>query len=237
MKKLLLLFIVATLCAFVPARRVASAAALLIVESIAFHDSEGKWETFKSKLEFTVEIPDKPNMKRTVSIDNATQTFQFVAPYQEGVLSYEVQDNKGVAKWNGSTDIPAEFAEKYKINSDRALMYRNYYTYLYGMPMKLKDPGTIINPNVMIVDFHGKKYHQIKVNYEPEVGTDTWYFYFNLETRALEAYQFFKDDTESDGEYILFEGLVEKEGIKIPSIRKWYYNKDDKYLATDILLP
>ncbi len=28
-------------------------------------------------------------------------------------------------------------------------MYRNYYTYLYGLPMKLKDLGRIISPRVL----------------------------------------------------------------------------------------
>ena len=101
--------------------------------------------------------------------------------------------------------------------------------------MKLKDPGAHIVPDIQVVEFYGKTYYKMKVTYDPEVGKDTWYFYFNTKTYALEAYQFFKDESKNDGEYILFEGLKTIDRIKIPSNRKWYYNKDEKYLATDVL--
>jgi len=126
-------------------------------------------------------------------------------------------------------------AKQYRIAKDRALMYRNYYTYLYGMPMKLKDPGTKIHPDVTKVTKLGIEYNKIKVTYEESVGKDTWYFYFDPNTNALQAYQFFKDESKNDGEFILFEGELIVDGIKLPKDRKWYYNVDGKYLATDVL--
>ena len=126
-------------------------------------------------------------------------------------------------------------SKKYRVNPDRPNMYYNYYSYLYGMPMKLKDEGTNIEPDYEILEFYGKNYFRIKVTYDPKVGTDTWYFYFNTTTYALEAYQFFKDESKNDGEYILFEGLKEINQIKVPRRRAWYYNKDEKFLATDVL--
>jgi len=126
-------------------------------------------------------------------------------------------------------------AEQYRISKDRALMYRNYYTYLYGMPMKLKDPGTKIHPEVNAVTKGGVNYNKIKVTYEESVGKDVWYFYFDTNTNALKAYQFFKDESKNDGEIILFEGEIVKDKIKLPKDRKWYYNIDGNYLATDIL--
>ncbi len=37
------------------------------------------------------------------------------------------------------------------------------------------------------------------------------------------------------GEYILLTDEETVNGIKMPKIRAWYYNKDDKYLGTDTL--
>ena len=207
----------------------------LLDKSIAFHDPKDNWKTFKSDLNFTVVRPDKPDGKRKVSIDNKTESFSFWATYDTGTLNYQVSKNNGIARWNEQEEIPKDIAEKYRISPDRAVMYRDYYTYLYGMPMKLKDAGTIIDPKVEQVDFYGKKYNRIRVTYEEEVGDDIWYFYFNPTTNALEAYQFFHDKSKNDGEYILFEELKEIQKIKIPRIRKWYYNKDDFFLATDVL--
>ena len=122
-----------------------------------------------------------------------------------------------------------------RINCDRTNMMKNYYTYLYGLPMKLKDAGTIVADEVTRKTFKGKEYVVLKVGYDKNVGKDTWYFYFDPETFAMEVYQFFHDETKNDGEYILLSELVEVSGIKIPKVRAWYYNKDDHYLGTDTL--
>ena len=101
--------------------------------------------------------------------------------------------------------------------------------------MKLKDEGTIIHQKVEKRKFKGKDYLVLKVTYAKEVGKDTWYFYFNPKSYAMEVYQFFKDESKNDGEYILLSGLETINEIKMPNIRAWYYNKDNVYLATDIL--
>ncbi len=207
----------------------------LLAKSIEFHDPLNNWDKFHAELNFNVIVPDKPNRKRKAIINNKEQTFSFFAQYEEGLLVYEANQDKGVAKWNDHIAIPDEVAKKYRISPQRAIMYRDYYTYLYGMPMKLKDAGTIIHPEVELVEFHGKNYKRIRVTYAPEVGDDIWYFYFNPKTNALEAYQFFHEEEKNDGEYILFEELKEIQNIKFPRIRKWYYNKDQKFLATDEL--
>jgi len=114
-------------------------------------------------------------------------------------------------------------------------MFKNYYTYLYGLPMKLKDPGTILDSKIQTKTFKGKKYLVLKATYKAEVGDDIWYFYFDPETYAMEVYQFFHDESINDGEYILLKDQEEINGIKMPKTRAWYYNKDDKYLGTDVL--
>ena len=100
--------------------------------------------------------------------------------------------------------------------------------------MKLKDEGTVIHQKVERKTFKGKEYLVLKATYNQEVGKDTWYFYFNPDNFAMEIYQFFKEEKDS-GEYILLSELETINDVKIPKIRAWYYNKDDKYLGTDIL--
>ncbi len=225
---ILFLFSFATIHGQSPAQK-------LIDNSIQYHDPDNKWDSWNPDLSFTVLYPGKPDGKRSVRFDNKKEEFNFVANYKEGKLVYSVKQGQAKATWNDSETIPESAAKQYRISTDRALMYRNYYVYLYGMPMKLNDPGTQIEPSVELVDFYGKKYNKIRVTYDQSVGKDTWYFYFDPATNALQAYQFFKDESKNDGEYILFEGEIIKDGIKIPKDRKWYYNNDGKYLATDVL--
>ena len=101
--------------------------------------------------------------------------------------------------------------------------------------MKLKDKGTITHEKVIRKKFKDKDYLVLKVTYTKEVGKDTWYFYFNPKTYAMEVYQFFKDESKKDGEYILLTDLETINDIKMPKNRAWYYNKNDGYLGTDIL--
>ena len=101
--------------------------------------------------------------------------------------------------------------------------------------MKLKNPGTYLDRKVYRKTFKEKVYEVLRVTYKEAVGKDTWYFYFDPETYALEVYQFYHDEENNDGEYIILSGLEEIKGIKMPKIRAWYYNKDDKYLGTDTL--
>ena len=208
----------------------------IIDNSIKFHDPTGNWDRFDHRLNFNQQRPGKEMTKRKVYLNNKKKEFQFWAQYDEGLLSYTVKNNSGSYSWNGSSDVPQDLAKKYRIDNTRAVMYRDYYSYLYGMPMKLKDASAIIHPEASIVDFYGEKYYKVKITYNPAAGDDIWYFYFDPETYALEAYQFFHDESKNDGEYILFEELHEVDKIKMPRIRKWYYNKDEKYIASDILI-
>ena len=105
--------------------------------------------------------------------------------------------------------------------------------------MKLKDPGTQLSPKVEEVVFKGNNYLKLKVTYDEAVGSDVWFFYFNPTTYAMEIYQFFKGDPDGagkdTGEYILLSEESTVHGIKMPKVRAWYYNKDDKYLGTDTI--
>jgi len=208
----------------------------LLDKSIAYHDPDDRWKKWAPELPFTVVFPGKPDTERWVSYDNKKGSFLFRANYPEGDLVYKVEKDSEVSVlWNDSAEIPEKVAEQYRISKDRALMYRDYYTYLYGMPMKLNDPGTNIHPEISTFTKEGVPYKKIKVSYEESIGKDIWYFYFDPITSALKAYQFFKDESKNDGEFILFEGEIIKDGIRIPKDRKWYYNVDGKYLATDVL--
>jgi hypothetical protein len=75
----------------------------------------------------------------------------------------------------------------------------------------------------------------LKVTYDPEKGSDTWYFYFDPKTYALAAYQFYHDPAKNDGEYILLEGEAEVGSMRLPKRRSWFTNKEDRFLGTDLL--
>jgi len=207
----------------------------LLKKAIQFHDPNENWETFKGKLNVTMETPKRSPRKSKITIDLPNQYFSVVAKRDTIITQYSINKKDCKMSLNGDDNPSSALKKKFGLkNCKRAKLYKNYYTYLYGLPMKLKDKGTIINQKVEKKTFKGKAYLVLKVTYKKEVGRDTWYFYFNPKTYAMEVYQFFKEAKDS-GEYIILSGLETIHDIKMPKNRAWYYNKDNKYLGTDIL--
>ncbi len=203
----------------------------LLDKAIAYHDPSGNWESFNGLLNVVMQIPDKSPRSTAIQINLPEEYFSAVAKQDTSLTTYSV--TKGVCKVTVSNpNVTAPDCE-------RALMYKDYYTYLYGLPMKLKDPGTNIAPEVLKKEFKGKDYLVLKASYDAAIGSDVWFFYFDPTSYAMEVYQFFKGDPEGEGantgEYILLTDEAIINGIKMPKVRAWYYNKDDAYLGTDTL--
>lgn len=208
----------------------------VLEKSIQYHDPEGQWHTFSGTLEINMETPDSPDRHSLVTIDLPNDFFGMNVTKGGNKTYRKVENGACLNKLNGKSDFSEEEKKQFRLSCDQTFKYKNYYTYLYGLPMKLKDPGTILHPEVETEDFFGTKYYKLKVTYAEPVGTDTWYFYINPETYAMEAYQFYHDEAKGDGEYIFLTGEIQYKNMRIPKVRKWYTNLDDKFLGTDDLL-
>ncbi|MFT5248390.1 MAG: hypothetical protein ACI93P_000102 [bacterium] len=207
----------------------------LLTNAIKYHDPNNNWESFNGKLSITMEIPKSTNRESEISINLPREYFYSKATKENNTTEFILEKDTCKIVFNGNEKISEEIAKENRLSCERATMYKNYYTYLYGLPMKLKDPGTIIQDKVERKMFKGKEYLVLKVNYEEGVGKDVWYFYFNPKTYAMEIYQFYHDETKNDGEYILLSDTKNIEGVKMPKNRAWYTNKENKLLGTDIL--
>ena len=208
----------------------------IIQKSIDFHDPEDRWGEFNASFKILMSMPDRPNRLSKISINLPKETFNLESSIDGSTTSYTVmKDSIEVFKKNTDND---SITVKDK---ERATMMMDYYTYLYGLPMKLQDDGTIVHDKVEKVWFWNINAFKVKVTYAPEVGTDVWYFYFDTKTFALKAYQFYKTDENGNvdkdsGEYILISKPKVIDGIKIPTERNWFYNKNTWFLAKDLIV-
>jgi len=212
----------------------------LLEKTINYHDPDNNWSIFADSFSVTMETPNNSARISNIHINLPEELFYIKMTRDTLITEYTV--NKGVCSFalNGEKNLSVEQQKQFNISCERALLYKNYYTYLYGLPMKLKDPGTIIENKVDKKVFKGNTYLVLKVSYDKTVGSDVWYFYFNPKTYAMEIYQFFKTDEQGhlkpdSGEYILLSDETIINNIKMPKNRAWYYNKDNSYLGTDIL--
>jgi len=207
----------------------------LLSLSLEYHDPQGKLLQSDLTFDFIETRPNGQDRSTTVKCNIKKESFVILqsrdsffidSKYDKGEISFRV---------NGRDEISVDIKEKLKLNNDRLLMLRNYYQYLWLLPLKLEDPGTIVHEPAFLKDFFGTESWEIKVTYDPGVGNDIWYFYFHPKTYALVGYRFYHDEAANDGEYILLLGEQESNGVKIPKSRKWYTHKDDKFLGADIL--
>ena len=207
----------------------------LLEKTIAYHDPNDLWDVFQGKLFITMSTPDGKERLNEIEIDLPREYFKLTSAKDDTVIEQILDKEQCTFKLNGSTTISEKDLKTHNLFCEQANKMKDYYTYLYGLPMKLKDPGTQIAPDVFTKTFKGKEYLVLRVSYDEIVGKDIWYFYFDPVTYAMEIYQFFHDESKNDGEYILLSGLENVASIKMPKTRAWYNNSDDKYLGTDVL--
>lgn len=212
----------------------------LLEKAIAYHDPDGRWGTFDDAFTVVMTRPDNPKRESRITINLPEEYFNLKAERDTVTTQYIIDQGECQMFYQGEP-LDDEAAQSVDMSCERGTMYQNYYTYLYGLPMKLQDPGTNINHPVEKKEFQGKQYLVLKATYDAAVGSDIWYFYFHPETYAMEVYQFYKTNDNGQmipdsGEYILLSEEETVSGIKMPKVRAWYYNKDDKYLATDTLM-
>ena len=207
----------------------------VLKKCINFHDPKGNWANLHQKLYFHAKETGNDNIREEVLLDNRTTYFCHISRADGKVIEKEMSDTTVVARINGDTAISAEDRKKYRLMPRQIRSARNSYVYLYGLPMKLNDRGTILSDTVKTDTFNGKNYLVLTVKYKKGVGTDTWFFYISPTTYALEGYRFNHNRKPNDGEFIICEDLIEVGGIRMPKVRLWHENETGKYMATDIL--
>lgn len=96
-----------------------------IQKSIEYHDPNNQWATLNATFVFEDSLPaPRESRAYTVSLDNSNST-----------LSYAIAGTAFTVQHDEITITEGEIEE------ERALMLRNYYSFLWGLPMKLTDPG------------------------------------------------------------------------------------------------
>jgi Family of unknown function (DUF6503) len=208
----------------------------LIAASIQFHDPGNNWSKTKAMFNFSDTRPGKEARPATLYLNNTTSTLCVMREQEGSRVTRHTEHDNFTYDVNGNFKPSEEEIEQYNLNEKRTTMMRNYYLYLWGLPMKLTDPGTRVDPMIYDKKFDGKVTKAVRVTYDEEVGKDIWYFYFDPGTSEMVGYQFYYDEAKNDGEYILISDLINVNGMKIPKNRTWYTNADSTLLGTDHLI-
>ena len=208
----------------------------LLERSMAFHDPDSKWEKCRFTLVVDMEIPGRPVRSSQIVIDNEKGTFDLSVVQRGSLLQWSLDGLDSAEMRLNFREPTPEMADSLSLTAERARRWRDYYGYLYGLPMKLTDSGTNIQEGVIQTTFMNKEVLALKVTYGEAVGSDVWYSYFSPDTYAMVGYRFYHDEAKNDGEYIVLDGMTIHNGMRIPKDRTWYTNAEDRLLGTDMLI-
>ncbi len=221
--------------AVAPSAAPRSPAEELLARSIAFHDPERHWGRETAQLSWNgTGSEGEERSVFDISLFPDGGRFEMSGRYRGAAIEYATAGSTMTVRVDGA-EPDAETRERLRLDRDGGMFWRDYFGYLAGLPMKLRDAGTIIDPEPTSAQFMGRPVDSIRVTYDPEVGGDTWYFYFDPDSAELVGCRFYHDEAANDGEYIVFEGLIEAEEMRIPQKRNWYVNADDRFLGVDLI--
>jgi hypothetical protein len=221
-----------------------TAAEELLERSIRHHDPRGAWGTHAVELRTEIRLSERLASERgyatrsdRILLDPAGERFRYVSKRNDDTLEVLGDGDRFRGRLNGSDRLSDEQRAAFGLTDERLPNWRDYFGYVFGLPMKLRDPGTRIDPDVERTEFAGRTADRIRVTYDAEVGSDLWYFYFDPETAALIGSRFHHDEAANDGEYIVYEGEVRgPHGLRLPKFHRWFMNVDGEWIADDEVL-
>jgi hypothetical protein len=209
----------------------------IMERSIKFHDPAKNWN--KSTIEIILQEsrPNGADRMTELEINNRRNTFKLEQNRDGHQITYLVNKKSIKILLDGKNPTDTSLIRQFRLSEERVRTMRNYYTYLYGLPMKTLDEGANISEDLSESNFDNQKTYRIRITYDPEVGKDIWYFYIDRTDFHLVGYQFFHDEDKNDGEYITLEGIVNVAGMNLPRKRSWYTNANKAFLGSDIIVP
>ncbi len=211
-----------------------SSAQAILDLAISYHDPHGHWGTHKFALAIEEGRPDGSSKTTNFVTQASKGRFQIELVRKKRKVKIDILAEHVVATVDGRSDISAQERSEFRLNPKRIQVTRNYYEYLYGLPMKLRDPGTRLHPLSWRQEFNGRSVDAIRTTYDRGVGQDTWHFFFDVTTHAMVGYLFYHDSQKKDGEYIILTGeSVAATGLRLPQVRKWYTNLGERFLGAD----
>ena len=186
----------------------------VLEQAIQYHDPNGEWPTLNAQFDFTETRPNGADRITFMILDNKSSYMKLNRNDEE---AYQLMSDEAVTLIGDGDEA-------------RAIRMRNYYLYLWGLPMKLLDEGTQLDETVKEEPVGDVPCYVLTVYYEAE----TYYFHFDKESGRMMQYTFIKVGIEK-GEVIKLRDEISFGTIKIPQKRSWYTIPENKFLGMDTL--
>ena len=211
-----------------------SAAEALIARSIAYHDPAGLWDRGEIALRI---MESRPNgVTRTVEVGMApgSGAMEVRRETDAAVVSFAVSGEEVLRRARGrQRGTRRGGARRTRPRRRTRDVAPELLPVRLGAPDEAARSGDHRGPGAGDGLIQRPGCAEGPGHLRPEVGGDTWYFYFHPETARLIGYRFYHDESANDGEYIHLEGEIENGGLRLPAKRSWFFHQGEEYLGED----
>lgn len=187
----------------------------ILENSIEFHDPDHEWSKFQGRFYLNSQSVFTDNMQEQLILE-------FDIPNDELLFENRTKGEK-IHLIKSDCEIL-----KGSVSCENVGWVKSFYTYTWGLPMKLEDVGTVLKSMVIKDSFNEKPCYRLEVDYE----NDFWSYYVNQETFQLEGYRFFTNKEKTEGEIVVLSNVINVKGMKLPSHQEWRDAVDNKVLGT-----
>lgn len=204
--------------------------------AIAFHDPEGLWGS--GTFAFTIEEirPGRAPSRSRLELANGERRFELETETGGRRLVLRVDGDDVTVRSDGEPVIDAAVLESLDATASEVRQLRDRYLFIYGLPMKLRDPGTLLASVARRTTFRGRGALELRVSYEPDVGSDRWSFFVDPLDYSLLGGRVEHAVRTVDDETIVFDGLVEIDGLRLPRTRRRTASLDGGELGTETIV-
>jgi hypothetical protein len=202
------------------------------------YDPNDQWDKLNLRVHIREPRPQTPARFSELIIDNQTGYFRLSRQYEEGTID-RVIDASGSSEilLNGSSNIPDDIVEKYRLSRESNFGYQTFYRTIQGLPSTLNQDVVESFGSMRPELFDGMDVHVIPIKLRESLITREWELLVSEKAGRMVALRFIHPpEDEAENEIILFEGEFVSGGVTIPRFRHWYMEEGRKYLGSDILL-
>ncbi|MEP0712020.1 hypothetical protein [Algoriphagus sp.] len=180
----------------------------ILRKSITFHDPEEKWGKLQEKIRVRSDFvyPNTSLDGLMIGLDNAKQLVSY----------YNLSFDQEILFTDSTCTVIS--GDK---TCEQAAWTKNFYHFILGLPMTLKNDDGIIHELTLDTTFHGIPSYRVAIDFEKE----NWHFYFDKVDYHLVGFAFNKN-FEVKAEEILTEELIEIDGMNLPKTRYWWITTD-----------
>jgi hypothetical protein len=206
-----------------------SPARALIERSIAYHDPDEVWWTSARTIELRQPRAAGAERRTTFALFPDASQFQLIVEESDRGTALEMHGDSC-----RSLEVERDFqSHVLGIDCTKGRLYRDYYAYLFNLPMNLLDDAAKVEPQPFETTFLGRPVRAVRITYGE--GEPRWEHYFDPATAALVGCRFTRDPESKTGEYIVYGGKIEAGGVRLPRERAWHYNDGGSWLGTDVI--